>query len=128
MVDVVQHVLEIGDVLYPKAPWLFPTRSAKDQRTVIATHVWREKTLPSETGHVLRHTYRTLAQREGIDKIEARLLLDHTVPGIDGVYIHEKALFDKLLSAQERMSTASLGLVNRREAQSKSRGDQLAVV
>ena len=48
-------------------------------------------------------TYRTIAQRVGIDKIEARLLLDHTVPGIDGVYIHEKALFDKLLSAQERM-------------------------
>ena len=32
------------------------------------------------------------------------LLLDHTVPGIDGTYIHERALFDRLLAAQERMS------------------------
>ena len=106
MVGVVQRAMELANVLYPGAPWLFPTRSSKDQRTVIATQVWREKTLPSETGHILRHTYRTIAQREGIDKIEARLLLDHTVQGIDGVYIHEKALFDRLLEAQERISAA----------------------
>jgi hypothetical protein len=62
--------------------------------------------LPSETGHILRHTYRTTAQRIGLDKIDARLLLDHTVPGIDGVYIHENALFDRLLEAQQRMSAA----------------------
>ncbi len=79
---------------------------------VIATQVWREKSLPSETGHLLRHTYRTIAQREQLDKFEARLLLDHTVPGIDGVYIHEKALFDRLLAAQERMSSALLALLN----------------
>ncbi len=78
---------------------------------MIATQVWREKTLPSETGHILRHTYRTIAQREGIDKIEARLLLDHTVQGIDGVYIHEKALFDRLLTAQEKMTKAILALL-----------------
>ena len=79
MVEILQRALELGDVLYPGAPWLFPTRSSKDQRTVIATQVWREKTLPSETGHILRHTYRTIAQREGIDKIEARELTSLTV-------------------------------------------------
>lgn len=73
---------------------------------MIATQVWREKSLPSETGHILRHTYRTVAQRTGIDKVNARLLLDHTVPGIDGVYIHERALFDTLLADQERMTAA----------------------
>ena len=98
-------------MLFPGAPWLFPTLAMKDKPKrgvvkgqVIATQVWREKALPSDTGHLLRHTYRTIAQRITLDKIEARLLLDHTVPGIDGVYIHEKALFDRLLVAQERMS------------------------
>jgi integrase len=128
MIEVVTRALSLSQLLYPGSPWLFPTRSAKDQRTVIATQVWREKSLPSETGHILRHTYRTIAQRECIDKIEARLLLDHTVPGIDGVYIHERALFDRLLAAQERMSAAILTLVNRRQAQSKSRSQQLAAV
>lgn len=112
MITVVERALVISDALYPGSPWLFPTRATKDNPKrhitkggVIATQVWREKTLPSDTGHLLRHTYRTIAQRITLDKIEARMLLDHTVPGIDGVYIHEKALFDRLLAAQERMST-----------------------
>jgi hypothetical protein len=103
----------LGDLLFPGSPWLFPTRANKDDPKrrirhgqLIPTQVWRERSLPSETGHILRHTYRTIAQRIALDKIEARLLLDHTVPGIDGVYIHEKALFDRLLEAQERMSAA----------------------
>jgi integrase len=106
MIDVLQRALDLGDVLFPGSPWLFATRSTKDARSVICTQVWREKTLPSETGHILRHTYRTIAQRINMDKIEARLLLDHTVPGIDGVSIHEVALFDRLVIAQERMSVA----------------------
>ena len=57
--------------------------------------------------------YRTIAQREGIDKIEVCPLLYHTVQGIDGVYIHEKALSDRLLIAQEKMTTAILALLER---------------
>lgn len=110
MVDVVGRALSVSEVLFPKSDWLFPTRSSKTGE-VIATQVWKEKSLPSETGHILRHTYRTIAQREGIDHVNARLLLDHTVPGIDGVYIHESALFDKLLAEQERMTAATFALL-----------------
>lgn len=111
MVGLVRQALELGDALYPGAPWLFPTRNKQGE--VKATATWKERTLPIETGHILRHTYRTMAQRVGIDKIDARLLLDHKVPGIDGVYIHEKALFDRLLASQERMTAAILALFNR---------------
>ncbi|WP_323717163.1 tyrosine-type recombinase/integrase [Paracoccus aminovorans] len=110
MLAVVQRAMAVGDVLFPGAPWLFPSRSTKTFE-VIATQVWREKSLPSETGHILRHTYRTVAQRTGIDKVNARLLLDHTVPGIDGVYIHERALFDTLLAEQEKMTAALVALI-----------------
>ena len=110
MVDLVRRVMTTSEVLFPDAPWVFPSRSSKTGE-VIATQVWREKTLPSETGHILRHTYRTIAQRVGIDQVNARLLLDHTVPGIDGVYIHERALFDTLLAEQGRMSAAILKLL-----------------
>jgi integrase len=126
MVEIVKRALTLGDMLYPNAPFLFPTRATKDNRKrgtkkgqVIATQVWRENSLPSDTGHLLRHTYRTIAQRISLDKIEARLLLDHTVPGIDGVYIHEKALFDKLLEAQEKMTAAIVELLNSERAQRK---------
>lgn len=117
MVAIVTKALEFGDMLYPGTPWLFPTRASADNPAegvvkgqVIATQVWREKTLPSDTGHILRHTYRTIAQRITLDQIEARLLLDHKVQGIDGVYTHEKALFDRLLVAQERMTAELLRL------------------
>jgi integrase len=110
MVEVVRRAMAAGDVLFPGAPWLFPSRSSKTGE-VIATQVWKEKALPSETGHILRHTYRTIAQRAGIDRVNARLLLDHTVPGIEGVYIHERALFDTLLAEQERMTAAILALL-----------------
>lgn len=111
MVTLVERIMAKGDVLYEGTPWLFPTRSTKT-RGVIVTQVWKEKTLPSETGHILRHTYRTIAQRTCIDKIEARLLLDHKVQGIDGVYIHEKALFDKLVATQNVMTAAILQICN----------------
>jgi integrase len=110
MLEVVRHAMAAGEVLFPKSPWLFPTRSSITNE-VIATQVWKEKALPSETGHILRHTYRTIAQREGIDRVNARLLLDHAVPGIDGVYIHERALFDTLLAEQEKMSAAIFRLL-----------------
>ncbi|KEJ91081.1 tyrosine-type recombinase/integrase [Sulfitobacter donghicola] len=110
MIEVVGRTMNAGEVLFPKSEWLFPTRSSKTGE-VIATQVWKEKALPSETGHILRHTYRTIAQREGIDHVNARLLLDHTVPGIDGVYIHESALFDKLLAEQDRMTAAIFALL-----------------
>ncbi len=49
MVALVRESLAIGDQAYPGTEWLFPTRN-KDGK-VIATAVWRERTLPSETGH-----------------------------------------------------------------------------
>lgn len=112
MTRLVLEALEISETLFPGSEWLFPSRSSKTGK-VIACQVWREKTLPSETGHILRHTYRTVAQRLKIDPIDRRLLLDHKVPGIDGVYVHEKALFDKLLEAQEMVSAELLDLMGR---------------
>jgi len=110
MEDVVRRALRAGDTLYPGSPWLFPARTRKGDRAVKHVQVWMEKDLPSQTGHILRHTYRTIAKRVGIDQIDARLLLDHTVPGIDGVYIHSRALFDRLLTTQETMTAEIMAL------------------
>jgi integrase len=92
-------------------PVLSPPPSHRASRcSAIATQVWREKALAGQTGHILRHTYRTIAQRVGVDQTDARLLMDHAVPGIEGVYVHERALFDRLLEAQERMTAAVFDL------------------
>ncbi len=47
---------------------------------MIATKVWREKKMRGETGHILRHTYRTMAEALGIPQSRARALLDHNSP------------------------------------------------
>ena len=104
MEDLVREALQLGDTLYPRTTkWLFPTRTNRG-RDVIATQVWRERTIPGETGHILRHTYRTMADRLGIPQSRARALLDHKQPGIEAHYLHSSALREELLSDQERMS------------------------
>ena len=103
MVNLVQQALRIGDTLYNDPPWLFPTRS-NDGEQIIATQVWREKKMPAETGHILRHTYRTMAERLGIPQSRARSLIDHKQPGMDDHYLHSSALREELLADQERMS------------------------
>jgi hypothetical protein len=93
-------------MLHPGAEWLLPAQGQGGK--VKAITVCRESILESQTGHILRHTYWTVAQRAGLDPVEADLLLDHKVPGVRGIYIHERALFDRLLAAQERMTAQRL--------------------
>ncbi|WP_415182516.1 tyrosine-type recombinase/integrase [Phaeovulum sp.] len=114
MVTSVERSLEVGDTLYPSSPWLFSTRKSKT-REITHVMVIHEKSMPSQTGHICRHTHRTIAQRERIDKTNAMLLLDHKVPGISGVYIHDKALFEPLLEDQQRISNAICRLFERRK-------------
>ncbi len=111
MVGLVEEAIRMGDALYNDPPWLFPTRS-NDGRQIIATQVWREKSMPGETGHILRHTYRTMADRLGVPQSRARALLDHKQPGIDAHYLHSNALREELLADQERMSAHILETAN----------------
>ncbi|WP_417319609.1 tyrosine-type recombinase/integrase [Erythrobacter aureus] len=120
MMEIVWRAIGIGQTLYPGTKWIFPSRSSKTGE-VIACQVWKEKSLPSETGHILRHTYRTVAQRVDVDPINRRLLLDHKVPGIDGVYVHEQALFDKLLESQELVTAELLRLMGRTDREPSRR-------
>ncbi|MBB4659322.1 tyrosine-type recombinase/integrase [Parvularcula dongshanensis] len=99
MVALLDDAGRAADLFATGSPYFFPTRGRDG--AIKPTAVVKEKSMPGQTGHILRHTHRTIAQRAGLDSITARLLLDHTVPGIDGVYVHERALFDRLLEAQE---------------------------
>ncbi len=40
-----------------------------------------------------------------------QLLMDHTVPGVTGTYLHDRALFNTLLGEQERISEYLMGLL-----------------
>ena len=94
MVAMVRRALAAGDVLYPGSDWLFPTRGRDGTLKPIVERT--EGSLPSETGHILRHTYRTMAQRVGVDDIDVNLLMDHAVRGVTGVYLHQRGLLERL--------------------------------
>ena len=103
MVDLVECAMAAGDVLHVGSPWLFPTRTNDGQR-IVGTRVWRERSMPGETGHILRHTWRTMADRLGVPQARARALLDQSQPGIEAHYLHLGQLRDELLAEQERIS------------------------
>ena len=111
MVRAVRRALELSDMLYSKAPRLFPTRSTGDQREVICTPSVARETPPSETGYILRHTYRTIALPHRVRTIEARLCWTTPSLGSTVPISTRRRCFDRLLHAQERMSAAILSLV-----------------
>lgn len=103
MVELVGEALTISKALFPTAPWLFPTRS-NDGKEVICSQVWRERKLASQTGHILRHTYRTQAEAIGVPTSIARALLDHRQPGLEDHYVHSSGLWNSLIAQQEKMT------------------------
>jgi integrase len=108
MVELIRHALAAGDVLFRGSPYLFPTRNSDGE--VIATQVWKERMLRGETGHILRHTYSTLANAAGVGSANRMLLMGQKVPGIEGVYLQERALFEALRGEQERVTAHILVL------------------
>jgi integrase len=119
MLACVRRAITIGDALHPGTPWLFPTRNRAGDR--MQTQVWKERVLPSETGHILRHTYRTLAHAAGVSQIDTQLLMDHKVPGVTGRYLHDRALFNHLCDCQEKVSAYILSLLTPVERRPQAR-------
>jgi integrase len=103
MLRLIDQALRLGEPLYPQSPWLFPSRS-RDGARVIATVEWTERAMPRLTGHIVRHMYSNAAARADVEGPDRRLLLAQTVPGIEGVYLNEPALFRRLLGLQEQVS------------------------
>jgi integrase len=112
MIELVERALENAEKLYPGSAWVFPTRSA-DGREIIATQTWKEKKMLGKTGHILRHTYRTYAKNADVPDIDAELLLDHSIQGVQGVYLHDAGLFTRLLAQQEKVSSYILTLITK---------------
>lgn len=104
MLALVDRALAAGDVLFRSTqPYLFPTRRHKT-REVCATQVWKERDLPSETGHILRHMYSNAAAQAGVSSVDRMLLMAQRVPGVEGMYLNDRALFARLLAEQERVT------------------------
>jgi len=111
MIICLSRALRFGRVIYPAeaAKWVFPANSAfghlveqKENRNAL-----------SKWGNDLRQSYRTLATTAGVSEMDARLLMNHAIPGVNAGYItRHKLLEDHLRGRQQAISSvvfAALG-------------------
>jgi len=83
---------------YEAKDWLFPADGAdghlveqKEDRAVL-----------SKWGNELRQTYRTVATPAGVSELDARMLMNHSVPGVNSGYITRHKLLEDHLRAQQQ--------------------------
>jgi hypothetical protein len=81
----------------------------------IATHrphlaeTKEDRDVLSKCGNDLRQTFRTIATAAGVSEIDAKLLMNHAIPGVNAGYITpHKLLQDHLRRQQRAISSAVL--------------------
>lgn len=107
--EILQDTIMIGEHIYGPSPWVFPTIN-KDHELV---HIqeWKEQRQRLPTGHVLRHSYRTVSRLIGVPDEDSHLLMGHKIPGMDHIYLHESPLFKRLQAAQSFISKGMIRLL-----------------
>lgn len=102
MIRSVVRAIRAGRVLHPEAAreWLFPADSESGH---IAEHR-EDRAVLGKWGNDLRQSYRTLAQAAGVSEIDAHLLMNHSLPGVNAGYVTRGKLLSHLHQQQERIS------------------------
>lgn len=85
--------------------WVFPADS--DSGHLAETKEDRSEL--SKWGNDLRQTFRTIATAAGVSEIDAKLLMNHSIPGVNAGYItRHKLLEDHLRRQQQAISSAAI--------------------
>jgi integrase len=103
MIRSLVRVRRAGLQMYPGAAetFLFPA----DSGTGHIAEQKEDRNILSKWGNDLRQSYRTLAQAAGVSEVDARLLMNHALPGVNAGYItRHKLLEDHLRGQQEAIS------------------------
>ncbi len=100
MLHCLWRARQAGRMLAPEQAkeWIFPACGSA------SGHLAECKEKGLLTGHDLRRSWRTFAQEAGVSETDARLVMNHSVPGVNGRYIVRTALWPHLLRVQERIS------------------------
>jgi hypothetical protein len=104
------RAIRFGKEMYPSQAheWVFPADSGFGH---IAETKEDRNTL-SKWGNDLRQTFRTIATVAGVSEFDAKLLMNHAIPGVNAGYItRHKLLEDHLRSQQQAISHAVFGVI-----------------
>jgi hypothetical protein len=83
--------------------WVFPADSASGH----LAETKEDRDVLSKWGNDLRQTFRTIATAAGVSEIDAKLLMNHAIPGVNAGYItRHKLIEDHLRRQQQTISSA----------------------
>jgi len=105
MILCLVRAIRFGRQMHPlqAQDWVFPADSASGHLAEIK----EDRELLSKWGNELRQTFRTIAAAAGVSDIDAKLLMNHAIPGVNAGYItRHKLLEDHLRSQQQAISSA----------------------
>lgn len=106
MIKCLMRAIRFGRQMHPleAGEWLFPAESAdghlaeqKEDRAVL-----------SKWGNELRQTYRTVAAPAGLSELDARMLMNHSVPGVNAGYITRHKLLEDHLRVQQQAISSTI--------------------
>jgi integrase len=104
MILCLMRALRFGRAMHPTAAakWIFPA----DSDTGHLAEQKEDRAILSKWGNDLRQTFRTIATPAGVSEFDARLLMNHAIPGVNAGYItRHKLLEDHLRSQQQAISS-----------------------
>jgi integrase len=110
------RAIRLGRQMYPvqALEWVFPADSASGH----LAETKEDRKVLSKWGNDLRQTFRTIATAAGVSEIDAKLLMNHAIPGVNGGYItRHKLLEDHLRSQQQAISSAVFAVLGASIAQ-----------
>ena len=105
MVQCLVRAIRFGRRMYPEQArkWVFPADSGSGH----LAETKEDRGMLSKWGNDLRQTFRTIATAAGVSDIDAKLLMNHAIPGVNAGYItRHKLLEDHLRSQQQAISSA----------------------
>lgn len=94
------RAIRFGREMYPFAAqeWVFPADSA----TGHLVEQKEERAILSKWGNELRQSFRTIATMAGVSEFDARLLMNHAIPGVNAGYITRHKLLEGHLRSQQQ--------------------------
>lgn len=99
------RAIRFGRQIYPSqaAAWIFPA----DSEAGHLAEQREDRATLSKWGNDLRQSFRTIATAAGVSEFDAKLLMNHAIPGVNAGYItRHKLLEDHLRRQQQAISSA----------------------
>jgi hypothetical protein len=107
MILCLVRAMRFGRQMYPSQAmeWIFPADS--DSGHLVEQK--EDRATLSKWGNDLRQSFRTIATAAGVSEFDAKLLMNHAIPGVNAGHItRHKLLEDHLRTQQQEISSAVL--------------------